>query len=181
MNENPFSVEPQEMQRLVETLGAIGEQPGGGIIRHVYDPAWVASRQQLAQWMRDAGLLVREDAVGNLFGRIEGDSPRTVLTGSHIDTVRLGGRYDGALGVLSALAALRVLKDTAGKPKKSLEMVALCEEEDSRFHCNFWGTRGMLGLISAAEMDSLRDEAGVSIGEAMTVVGLDPELYADAI
>jgi allantoate deiminase len=174
-------VDPTEMKRLVETLGLIGEQPGGGIIRHVYDPAWVAARQQLADWMRAAGLAVREDAVGNLFGRLEGESVRTILTGSHIDTVQLGGRYDGALGVLSALAALRLLKDTAGKPKKSLEMVALCEEEDSRFHANFWGTRGILGLISAAEMDALRDEAGVSIGEAMTAVGLDPELYADAI
>src|SRR5712671_5504551 len=165
MNENPFSVAPQEMQRLVETLGAIGEQPGSGIIRHVYDPAWVAARQQLAEWMRDAGLTVSEDAVGNLFGRIDGDSPRTVLTGSHIDTVRLGGRYDGALGVLSALAAVRLLKEHNGTPKKSLEMVALCEEEDSRFHCNFWGTRGILGLIEANELEALRDEGGTSIGE----------------
>jgi allantoate deiminase len=176
-----LTVQPAEMQRLVETLGAIGEQPGGGIIRHVYDPAWAAARRQLADWMREAGLAVREDAVGNLFGRIEGDSPRTILTGSHIDTVRLGGRYDGALGVLSALAALRVLQATAGKPKRSLEMVALCEEEDSRFHANFWGTRGILGLISASEMDNLRDEEGVSIGEAMVGVGLHPELFADAI
>src|SRR3979411_859045 len=181
MAESSFTVEPSEMQDLVETLGAIGEQPGGGIIRHVYDPAWGAAREQLRVWMRDAGLAVREDAVGNLFGRLEGQSPRTILTGSHIDTVQLGGRYDGALGVLSALAALKALKETNGKPKKSLEMVALCEEEDSRFHANFWGTRGILGLISAAEMDALRDEAGVSIGEAMTAVGLDPELYADAI
>ena len=180
MTENPFTVEPAEMKRLVETLGAIGEQPGGGIIRHVYDPAWVASRQQLAEWMRDAGLAVRQDAVGNLFGRIEGDRPRTVLTGSHVDTVRLGGRYDGALGVLSALAALRVLRERAGTPKKSLEMVALCEEEDSRFHCNFWGTRGMLGLIEASEVDSLHDDDGVSIGEAMRQIGLPPENYAQA-
>src|ERR1700736_1060975 len=114
MADNAFVVEPAEMRHLVETLGAIGEQPGGGIIRHVYDPAWVAARDKLAEWMREAGLDVRQDAVGNLFGRIEGDSPRTVLTGSHIDTVRLGGRYDGALGVLSAFAALRTLKDTVG-------------------------------------------------------------------
>src|SRR3982074_3359938 len=172
MTETPFPVDPAEMKRLVETLGAIGEQPGGGIIRHVYDPAWVAARQQLADWMRAAGLAVREDAVGNLFGRLEGESPRTILTGSHVDTVQLGGRYDGALGVLSALAALRLLKNTAGKPKKTLERGAPCEEEDSRFHANFWGTRGILGLISAAEMDDLRDEAGVSIGEAMSAVGL---------
>src|ERR1700732_2094808 len=122
MAESSFTVEPLEMQDLVETLGAIGEQPGGGIIRHVYDPAWVAAREQLKAWMRDAGLAVREDAVGNLFGRLEGQSPRTILTGSHIDTVRLGGRYDGALGVLSALAALRALASLPNKPMKSLEM-----------------------------------------------------------
>src|SRR3981081_1753368 len=169
------------MQRVVETLGAIGEQPGGGIIRHVYDAAWVAARQQLAEWMRDAGLAVREDAVGNLFGRIGGDSPRTVLTGSHVDTVRLGGRYDGALGVLSGLAALRVLRERAGTPKKSLEMVALCEEEDSRFHCNFWGTRGILGLIDPAELQALQDEHGTTIGEAMQQIGLHPQNVKQAI
>src|SRR3979411_1708724 len=163
MIDTSLTVGPTEMKLLVETLGLIGEQPGGGIIRHVYDSAWVAARQQLAEWMRAAGLLVREDAVGNLFGRIDGDSPRTILTGSHIDTVLLGGRYDGALGVLSALAALRVLGSTAGRPKRSLEMVALCEEEDSRFHANFWGTRGMLGLIEPSELEALHDEAGTSI------------------
>jgi allantoate deiminase len=181
MADRSFIIEPAEMQHLVETLGAIGEQAGGGIIRHVYDPAWVAARQQLADWMREAGLAVREDAVGNLFGRIQGDSPRTILTGSHVDTVRLGGRYDGALGVLSALAALRVLGSTAGRPRRSLEMVALCEEEDSRFHANFWGTRGMLGLIDSAELDSLRDQDGVSMREAMRAVGLAPEHLQDAV
>jgi allantoate deiminase len=181
MAERGFEISPGEMGHLVETLGAIGEQPGGGIIRHVYDPAWVAAREQLAEWMREAGLTVRGDAVGNLFGRLEGESPRTVLTGSHFDTVRLGGRYDGALGVLSALAALRVLRSTAGRPRRSLEMVALCEEEDSRFHANFWGTRGMLGLIEPAELDSLRDAAGLSIADAMRSVGLAPENFKAAI
>ena len=174
-------VEPREMQHLVETLGTIGEQPGGGIIRFVYDAAWVAARQKLAEWMREAGLEVREDAVGNLFGRLEGESPRTVLSGSHIDTVRLGGRYDGALGVLSALAAVRLLKQSLCKPRRSLEMVALCEEEDSRFHCNFWGTRGILGLIEPRELESLKDENGVSIGQAMAQVGLPPERFREAV
>jgi allantoate deiminase len=174
-------IEPAEMKYLVETLGAVGEQPGGGIIRHVYDAAWIAARRQLAEWMRDAGLAVREDAVGNLFGRLEGDASRTILAGSHVDTVRLGGRYDGALGVVSALAAVRLLEDRLGKPKRSLEMVALCEEEDSRFHCNFWGTRGILGLIEASEIESLRDEGGISIGQAMADVGLAPERFREAI
>jgi allantoate deiminase len=181
MADSTSRVEPAELERLIETLGAIGEQPGGGIIRHVYDAAWVAARKQVAEWMDEAGLSVREDAVGNLFGRFEGQSPRTILTGSHIDTVLLGGRYDGALGILCALTALRALRQHGGTPKTSLEMVALCEEEDSRFHCNFWGTRGMLGLIEPAELDSLRDEAGTSIADAMRQVGLPPEKYRDAI
>jgi len=173
-------VEPAEMKFLVETLGAIGEQAGGGIIRHVYDQAWIAARRQVADWLRDAGLQVREDAVGNLFGRLEGERRRTILTGSHIDTVRLGGRYDGALGVLSALAAVRLLKQRLGTPLRSLEVVALCEEEDSRFHCNFWGTRGILGLIDEGELDTLRDEHGTSIGKAMAEVGLPPERFREA-
>jgi allantoate deiminase len=169
----------EEMQRLVETLGAIGEQPGGGIVRPVYGPAWVSTQRRLAQWVEEAGLSARQDAVGNLFGRIEGDSARTVLTGSHFDTVKLGGRYDGALGVLSALAALRALR-ALGRPRKSLEMVALCEEEGSRFHANFWGTRGILGLIEPSELQTLEDDDRVPIGEAMRSVGLPPENYANA-
>src|SRR5579864_2101061 len=177
---NPRTIEAAEMQQLVETLGAFGEQPGGGIIRHVYDDAWTAARQQLISWMREAGLEVREDTVGNVFGRINGDSDRTILTGSHIDTVVLGGRCDGAMGVLSALAALRVLKHE-GRPRKSLEMVALCEEEDSRFHCNFWGTRGILGLIQDHELDDLRDLDGITIREAMRRAGFSPDRFREAI
>jgi len=174
-------VEPSEMQHLVETLGAIGEQPGGGIVRPVYSDAWVAAREQLATWMREAGLIVRGDALGNLFGRISGETDRTVLTGSHFDTVKLGGRYDGALGVLSALAALRALRRDGFKPRTRLEMVALCEEEGSRFHANFWGTRGILGLISPGELAELRDDEGTTIGEAMRRVGLPPEDYRQAV
>src|SRR5215831_11046749 len=84
MSETTLTIDPSEMASLVETLGKVGEQPEGGIIRHVYDTAWRVAREQVTAWMADAGFQVREDAVGNLFGRIEGDSPRTVLTGSHI-------------------------------------------------------------------------------------------------
>jgi allantoate deiminase len=169
------------MQHLVETLGAIGEQPAGGIIRHVYDPAWLAARQQLAEWMREAGLTVRIDAVGNIFGRLEGESLGTVLTGSHIDTVVLGGRYDGALGVLAGLAAVRAIARDGQKLGKSIEVVGLCEEEDSRFHANFWGTRGILGQIDAAELEALKDGDGVSIGQAMRGIGLPPEQFRNAV
>jgi allantoate deiminase len=175
-------VAPATMARYVETLGAIGQQPGGGLIRPVYSPAWVQARDQLAAWIAAAGLTVRGDAVGNLFGRLVGeDDTRTILTGSHFDTVKLGGKFDGALGVLSALAALETLAARAGRPRRSLEMVALCEEEGSRFAATFWGTRAMLGMIEPAELGALRDDTGLSIGQVMSAVGLDPGNVREAV
>ena len=176
-------IDPSRLEQYTEMLGTIGLQAGGGIIRPVYSPAWVQARKQLAGWMSAAGLEVREDAVGNLFGRLRGtiDDTRTILTGSHIDTVKLGGRFDGALGILSALIALQTLREQAGKPQRSLEMVALCEEEGSRFQAHYWGTRGMLGLIHDKDLHALRDDDGLSIAEAMQAAGLSPERYREAM
>ncbi len=176
-------IDPSRLEQYTEMLGTIGLQAGGGIIRPVYSPAWVQARKQLAGWMSAAGLEVREDAVGNLFGRLRGtiDDTRTILTGSHIDTVKLGGRFDGALGILSALIALQTLREQAGKPQRSLEMVALCEEEGSRFQAHYWGTRGMLGLIHDKDLHALRDDDGLSIAEAMQAAGLSPERYREAL
>ena len=176
-------IDPSRLEQYIEMLGTIGLQAGGGIIRPVYSPAWVQARQQLAGWMSAAGLEVHEDAVGNLFGRLRGtiDDTRTILTGSHIDTVKLGGRFDGALGILSALIALQTLREQAGKPQRSLEMVALCEEEGSRFQAHYWGTRGMLGLIHDKDLHALRGDDGLSIAEAMQAAGLSPERYREAL
>ena len=176
-------IDPSRLEQYIEMLGTIGLHAGGGIIRPVYSPAWVQARKQLAGWMSAAGLEVREDAVGNLFGRLRGtiDDTRTILTGSHIDTVKLGGRFDGALGILSALIALQTLREQAGKPQRSLEMVALCEEEGSRFQAHYWGTRGMLGLIHDKDLHALRGDDGLSIAEAMQAAGLSPERYREAM
>ena len=176
-------IDPSRLEQYIEMLGTIGLQTGGGIVRPVYSPAWVQARKQLARWMSAAGLEVREDTVGNLFGRLRGtiDDTRTILTGSHIDTVKLGGRFDGALGILSALIALQTLREQAGKPQRSLEMVALCEEEGSRFQAHYWGTRGMLGLIHDKDLHALRGDDGLSIAEAMQAAGLSPERYREAL
>src|SRR6266568_1359513 len=113
----PIQVDAAILQEYVDALGSIGWQADGGIIRPVYSAAWVHARGQVAQWMRAAGLEVRGDAVGNLFGRLRGgDDSRTILTGSHLDTVPLGGKFDGALGVLAGLVALRSLLEQGGQP-----------------------------------------------------------------
>ncbi len=178
----PIRIDAVILHQYVDALSTIGWQAEGGIIRPVYSAAWVQAREQVAAWMRAAGLEVREDAVGNLFGRLRGrDDSRTILTGSHLDTVPLGGRFDGALGILAGLVALRSLLERAGQPRRSLEVVALCEEEGSRFEAHYWGTRAMLGLVEADELERLRDEQGMSIAEAMRGAGLSPERYREAV
>ena len=181
----PIQIDASILQRYVETLGSIGWQEEGGIVRPVYSAAWALAREQLAEWMRASGLDVRVDTVGNLFGRLRSiDDSRTILTGSHLDTVPFGGKFDGALGILAGLVALHALREQEGEPRRSLEVVALCEEEGSRFPAHYWGTRGILGLIRSEELERLRDDQGMTISEAMRGVGaagLSPERYIEAV
>ncbi|TQN42060.1 allantoate deiminase [Blastococcus colisei] len=171
-------VDDQLLAMYVAELGAIGDTPDG-MYRFMYDDAWQRARDTLLGWIRDAGLEARVDAVGNVFGRLPGSGDGVVLTGSHVDTVPSGGKYDGALGVVGGLAALAALRQV-GTPTTTLEVVSLCEEESSRFPANFFGTRAMLGLIAPDEPDRLRDRDGVTLAEAMRRAGLDPAAVATA-
>ena len=158
---------------LLDDLYAVGDH------RSLYSDAWAAGCKLVEGWMKDAGLAVRRDAVGNLWGRIEGQGS-AVVTGSHIDTVRHGGRLDGALGITAGLVAIRALIEAKGKPKRPLELLVVCEEEGSRFATNFWGSRTIVGAIKAGEADSVVDSEGVTIARAMRERGLDPATIPSA-
>lgn len=162
------------LERHIDELGRIGDDAGSGLFRPVYGRAWSNATSTVENWFRMAGLETRRDPMGNVIGGAAGSVPGVILTGSHIDTVRGAGRYDGALGIHAGLAAVSGLVNAYGRPRRTIEVIALCEEEGSRFPCQFWGTRGILGLIDPAEPDLLVDAAGVSIGDAMRSVGLDP-------
>ena len=125
---------------------------------------------------------MRRDAVGSVWGKLAGSEGGSVIaSGSHIDSQTPGGRYDGALGVVAGLVALRTLREQFGSPRRTLEAVSLCEEEASRFHAtNFWGSRAIIGGISPEEPELIRDGDGTSIGEAMRSVGLDPQRIPEA-
>ena len=128
------------------------------------------ARKLLEQWMREKDLEVFYDDVGNLFGKIEGEQDKIVLTGSHRDTVKNGGKYDGALGVICAIAAAGSLYAELGKPKKSVEVVAFCEEEGSRFLSGYLGSRYIIGQLSENAMQE-RDANGITVSEALQHAG----------
>jgi allantoate deiminase len=158
------------LARRLDELYAIGAEPEGGTYRPLYGTAWAAAGERVARWMKDAGLRTRRDGVGNLWGRADGKG-KSIVTGSHIDTVRRGGRLDGALGIVAGLTAVEALLKDQGKPRRPLEVVAICEEEGSRFATNFWGSRAITGAIDAVDAD---------MAEAMRERGLDPTKLASA-
>lgn len=163
------------LEEYIEKLGAYGQLKEGGIIRPVYSPQWLEAQKQVAEWMRDAGLSVRADGIGNLWGKLEGkEGGKSFASGSHLDTVKAGGKYDGGLGIIVAILALRFLKEVYGQPRYSLEAVALCEEEGSRFNKTFLGSRAITGTLPAEELDENVDAAGISIRQAAIECGFDP-------
>jgi allantoate deiminase len=169
------------LHRYLDELYAIGAEPGGGCYRPLYGDAWAAACDTAQGWMQDAGLAVRRDAVGNLWGRVEGSAGgKAVVTGSHIDTVRRGGRLDGALGIVAGLVALRALTAAHGKPKRPLELLVVCEEEGSRFATNFWGSRAIARAIGPDEAAQVTDGGGVSLAAAMRERALDPAAIPSA-
>jgi len=158
------------IERRLDELYAIGAQPDGGAYRPLYGAAWAAAGERVERWMKDAGLKTYRDAVGNIWGRAGGDG-KSIVTGSHIDTVRHGGRLDGALGIVAGLTAVESLRKAKGKPRRPLEVVAICEEEGSRFATSFWGSRAIIGAI---------DKPDAEIAAAMRERGLDPTTIASA-
>lgn len=174
-------VDESRLRQFVEELGQVGRTPGGGIDRTLYSPTWKRAQELVGSFMEEAVLEVRHDAVGNVFGRLQGEEDGDcILTGSHIDSVKNGGAYDGALGVLSGIAALEVLAHEFGPPRQSVEVVSLCEEEGSRFNANYYGTRSILGMVTEDEPTQLVDSKGVSLAEAAASVGLDAGRFSEA-
>jgi acetylornithine deacetylase/succinyl-diaminopimelate desuccinylase-like protein len=172
-------IDPELVERCIFELAQHGAHGETGVWRTVYSPDWVAAQELVSSWFAAAGMDVRTDAVGNLFGRLEGTEPgRVIASGSHIDSQTPGGRYDGALGVIASFVAMRALREQFGRPRRTLEAVSLCEEEASRFHATrFWGSRAITARIAPDEPDPMAGAAEMILG----VIGIALELGRPAV
>ena len=156
-------------------LAQIGKSESGGVTRLSFTEEERAAKDLVASYMWEAGLAVREDATGNLTGRRKGrvgDAP-VVLTGSHVDSVRNGGDFDGPLGVLGAVEALQTMDERGIETERPVEVVAFTDEEGARFSFGMIGSRATAGTLTPEHLAN-EDENGVSIAEAMRTSGLDP-------
>jgi allantoate deiminase len=159
-------------------LGAISEEEGR-LTRRSYTPALRRANDQAAAWMRAAGMEVREDAAGSLVGHYPADrsAARTLLIGSHLDSVRDAGRYDGPLGVLVGVAAVESLHRAGRRLPFAVEVVAWADEEGLRFGASYLGSMAAAGCFDQSLLE-LKDQDGVALAEAMAAFGGDPQLIA---
>jgi len=157
-----------------EELGSISDDEDGLTCAYM-TPAHRRSAARLADWMRDAGMEVGIDAVGNVVGRYMALDPdaKTLITGSHYDTVRNGGKYDGRLGILLPLAIVKHLHARSERLPYHLELIAFAEEEGVRFRSTFLGSNAVAGRFDLALLDTL-DAGGTSMRTALQQAGHDP-------
>ncbi len=178
---NSLPIDAARLKARIDQLGEVGKHPDGGLYRGLYDDGCAKAMALVRSWLEEAGLETRFDAVGNLYGQLAGGRDGdVVMTGSHVDTVRQGGKYDGALGIHVAIAAVEALREVAGTPRRPLEVLVTCEEEGSRFRSNFWGARAIVGTIDAGEPERIVDEDGVTVAAAMRNRGFDPGRIGEA-
>jgi len=168
-------------QRLME-LGEIGKQDSGGVTRFSFTEEERRAKDRVISYMKEAGLAVREDSAGNVIGRREGADPLApaVLTGSHIDTVPHGGKFDGALGVLAAIEALQSMEEKGIATDHPIEVVAFTDEEGSRFGFGMIGSRALAGTLRQEDLERHKDERHLSIADAMRAAGYDPDRIGQA-
>jgi ureidoglycolate amidohydrolase len=172
-DELKITIDGAGLERRIDELALISEAPAPVVTRVLFSEADLRGREYVRKAARDAGLTIREDAVGNIFARWEGSDPSlpAVGSGSHTDAIPNAGRYDGVVGVLGAFEALAALKRAGFKPRRSLEVVMFTAEEPTRFGLGCLGSRLMAGSISVEQASALRDREGKSLDELRAAAG----------
>ncbi|CRG51074.1 allantoate amidohydrolase [Yersinia wautersii] len=157
-----------------DVLAAISESPEG-LTRVYLSPEHLRANRQVGEWMQAVGMQVWQDTVGNICGRYEGRQPDApaILLGSHLDTVRNAGRYDGMLGVLTALEVVGYLHRHQQRLPVAIEVIGFADEEGTRFGITLLGSKGVTGCWPVEWLNTT-DADGISVAQAMVRAGLDP-------
>eukprot|EP00252_Welwitschia_mirabilis_P012992 TRINITY_DN28701_c0_g1_i1.p1 TRINITY_DN28701_c0_g1~~TRINITY_DN28701_c0_g1_i1.p1 ORF type:complete len:459 (+),score=99.94 TRINITY_DN28701_c0_g1_i1:318-1694(+) len=173
-NEETFFVDKDKLQRQIDELSTFSDTPAPSITRILYSQNDVLARKYIKHLMKEAGLSVHEDAVGNIFGKWEGSDPNlpSVATGSHIDAIPHSGKYDGVVGVLGAIEAINLLRRISFQPKRSLEVIMFTSEEPTRFGISCLGSRLLSGSKEMIEKLKLSvDNQNITFEEAAKAAG----------
>jgi ureidoglycolate amidohydrolase len=162
-----LEIDQQRLTGELDALGAISREPPPVVTRVVFTEADLRGREFVKKLCREAGLVIREDAVGNTFARWEGQDPdlAPVGTGSHVDAIPNAGRFDGTVGVLGGLEAIRALARAGYRPRRSIELVIFTSEEPTRFGIGCIGSRLLSGLLDSDVAARLKDREGITLDQ----------------
>jgi beta-ureidopropionase / N-carbamoyl-L-amino-acid hydrolase len=175
-----FHVNSQRLQSTLVKLSEYGRNPDGGVTRLGYSETDMAAREYVIGLMKDAGLSVRIDPAGNIFGHRDGSQKLPViLFGSHIDSVVHGGNYDGDVGSLASIEVIRALSDSSVKTRHPLEAAIWTNEEGNHFGIGTLGSGIATGVIGPEILDR-KDDKGVTFADWLRRYGQDPAKLADA-
>ena len=161
----PLAVNIARLQKGIDSLALISENPPPVVTRVLFSEADLRGRAFVKNLCREAGLVLREDAVGNIFARWESADKKlpAVATGSHIDAIPNAGKYDGVIGVLGAIEAIRALKNSGFQPKRSIELIIFTSEEPTRFGIGCLGSRLLGGVLPPKKAAGLKDRDGKNL------------------
>ncbi|HMH74432.1 MAG TPA: allantoate amidohydrolase [Bradyrhizobium sp.] len=164
----------QEIVRRIGALSAISETPDH-LTRIFLTPEHRAAADLLLSWMREAGMRAHLDAIGNVCGRYEGDRPGLpcLMLGSHYDTVRDAGKWDGPLGLITAISCVRAMHKRGQRLPFAIEVIGFADEEGVRFASTLLGSRAVAGTFDESVLGA-KDRQGISMREALSQFGLDP-------
>jgi ureidoglycolate amidohydrolase len=178
-----LSIDSAQLSREIDELAAISDAEPPAVTRIVFTPTDLKARAWLRSRCEAAGLAVRVDPIGNTFARWQGSEPNApvVGTGSHIDAIPNAGKYDGVVGVLGGLEAIRALQRDGFRPRNSIELLLLTSEEPTRFGVGCIGSRMLAGGFSAEAARKLKDSEGASVDEVRRKAGMSGELEQVAL
>jgi len=173
-----LSIDQQRLTAEIEELATFSDADPPAITRIVFTPTDLKARGWIGARCEEAGLQIRQDAIGNTFARWNGEEPDALAvgTGSHIDAIPNAGKYDGVVGVLGGLEAIRALRRAGYRPRHSIELLIFTSEEPTRFGIGCLGSRLLAGTLSPDAARKLTDKDGASIEDVRRQVGLDGSL-----